>query len=483
MIKRVLILLVGLSPMFVMLPTQASGEAADRTQMMVVLDASGSMWGQVDGQAKIELVREAFGELVDEWEKQPIDAGLIAYGHRAKGDCGDIQVIAEPGPVDAEQLRRSVAELNPKGKTPLVDAVRLAAEQLKFTEQKATVILLSDGRETCDADPCKVGLELEESGVDFTAHVIGLDIKEQRDKQQLKCLADNTGGQYVDVSNASELNDAFSAESEMLATAPLGLQVLATVSDLAEPLGAIEWTIMRAGATDRTETESTTLDLVDWLGDAMIAGDYTLNAQSGIYSGSLQFVVPNSREALTLVLSRDVPRSNIIVTEPITASSEFEVQWEGHGGATDVIAVVKVGDVFNSHLGQVGVNDRTPLTMIAPPEPGTYELIYVFDAYGQGRVDTRVPIVVEPAEFNLEVVGEIRAGQPIEIRWIGPGAEGDLIAIGPRTQKTDDHLYVNWVSEGNPLTLAAADAPGEFELRYYNDQYDILFSKPIVVKP
>ena len=157
MIRKFVILLVGLVPMLTLSPIEASDSTAQRSQMMVVLDASGSMWGQVDGQTKIQIVREAFGGLVDEWAKQSVDAGLVVYGHRTKGDCSDIQVIAEPGPVDAEQLKRSVAQLNPKGKTPLVDAVRRAAEQLKYTEKKATVILLSDGRETCGADPCKLG--------------------------------------------------------------------------------------------------------------------------------------------------------------------------------------------------------------------------------------------------------------------------------------------------------------------------------------
>ncbi|GHA16227.1 hypothetical protein GCM10008090_27540 [Arenicella chitinivorans] len=468
--------------MLTLLQAQGSENAVDRAQMMVVLDASGSMWGQVDGRPKIELVREAFGALVDDWEAQPVDAGLIVYGHRTKGDCRDIQIIAQPGPVDAAQLKQSVAQLNPKGKTPLGDAVRMAAEQLKLTEQKATVILLSDGRETCDADPCKVGLELEETGVDFTAHVIGLDIEKEQDKRQLKCLADNTGGKYIDVHSARELNDAFSTKSDLLSSSPR-LQVLATATDLEIPLTEITWTITHHEQAKDLVTQSTTLDLVDWLGDSLVAGEYTLHAKSGSYAGSIQFTYPISRESMSLTLTREIPPSRLIVADTVTASSAFEVQWEGYGGTTDAIAVVNIGDPFNSHLGQTGVRDRSPLTLIAPAAPGEYELIYVFDAYGQARVDARVPIKVKPAQFGFEVLTEIRAGQQLEIRWTGPGAQGDLIAIGPRTQKTDDHLYVNWVSEGNPITLTSADQPGEYELRYYNDRYDILFSKPIIVAP
>ena len=47
------------------------------------------------------------------------------------------------------------------GKTPLTAAVKQAAEALKYTEDKATVILITDGLETCEADPCALGKELE----------------------------------------------------------------------------------------------------------------------------------------------------------------------------------------------------------------------------------------------------------------------------------------------------------------------------------
>ena len=151
----------------------AAGPAQPRT--MLVLDASGSMWGQIDGKPKIAIAREAVAEMLDGWNGG--DLGLMAYGHRRKGDCGDIEVLQTIGPNTAAGIRRQVNALNPKGMTPISASVRQAAEQLRFTEQKATVILVSDGEETCNADPCELGKELETAGVDFTAHVVGFDIR------------------------------------------------------------------------------------------------------------------------------------------------------------------------------------------------------------------------------------------------------------------------------------------------------------------
>ena len=183
----------------------AAGKHAPKT--MLVLDASGSMWGQINGQTKIAIAREAVGSMLDGWRGGEL--GLMAYGHRRKGDCADIEVLQAIGPDTAAGIRKQVNALNPKGMTPITASVRMAAEQLRYTEQKATVILVSDGEETCNADPCALGRELEAAGVDFTAHVVGFDIEQgSKAHRQLQCLAANTGGRYVDARDAGELNRA-----------------------------------------------------------------------------------------------------------------------------------------------------------------------------------------------------------------------------------------------------------------------------------
>ena len=93
------------------------------------------------------------------------------------------------------------------GKTPLTEVVRLAAAELKSTEEKATVILITDGIETCEADPCALGAELEASGVDFTAHVVGFGLTAE-EGATVACLAENTGGKYIEAKDAGSLVDA-----------------------------------------------------------------------------------------------------------------------------------------------------------------------------------------------------------------------------------------------------------------------------------
>lgn len=173
---------------------------------MIVLDASGSMWGQIDGKTKIEIARDTLGSVLGAVPTGN-ELGLIVYGHRRKGDCSDIELAVPAGKGTAGAISGFAQSISPKGKTPLSAAVKQAAQSLRFTEDKATVILVTDGLETCNNDPCALGRELEAAGVDFTAHVVGFGLSKE-EGAQVSCLAKETGGQYLEASSADTLGKA-----------------------------------------------------------------------------------------------------------------------------------------------------------------------------------------------------------------------------------------------------------------------------------
>ncbi|RWO51349.1 VWA domain-containing protein [Mesorhizobium sp.] len=189
------------------------GLAADR--VVIVLDASGSMWAQIDGKPKLEIARESLRTVL---QSVPADKeiGFMAYGHREKGSCEDIELIVPPQAGSAGAVSTAADSLKFLGKTPLTSAVRQAAEALKYTEDKATVILITDGLETCKGDPCALGKELRAAGVDFTVNVVGFGLTAEEGKQ-VACLADNTGGKYIQASDEKALQDAL---VETIAAAP-----------------------------------------------------------------------------------------------------------------------------------------------------------------------------------------------------------------------------------------------------------------------
>ena len=180
--------------------------AKDNPRAIIIFDASGSMWGQINGVAKIKIAKDALKKVVKNWNPN-IQLGLTVYGHRRKGDCNDIQSVVPVGAVDKARIIKSVMAISPKGKTPISRSIKRAANELKYTEDKATVILISDGKETCDPDPCGTAKELKREGIDFVAHVIGFNVDKATDKQ-LQCIANATGGEYFSAKNADALNRA-----------------------------------------------------------------------------------------------------------------------------------------------------------------------------------------------------------------------------------------------------------------------------------
>jgi Ca-activated chloride channel family protein len=181
-----------------------AASATDRA--IIVLDASGSMWGQIDGKPKLEIARQTLRKVL---QTAPVDVelGLMAYGHREKGSCDDIELVVPPAAGTANAITSAADTMKFLGKTPLSAAVKKAAEDLKYTENKATVILITDGLETCNADPCTLGRELEQSGVDFTAHVVGFGLTAEEGRK-VACLAENTGGKYIQASDETALEEA-----------------------------------------------------------------------------------------------------------------------------------------------------------------------------------------------------------------------------------------------------------------------------------
>ena len=179
-------------------------QAAD-PGLLLILDFSGSMWGRVDGQPKISIAKKVVQELIAEAPGQ-VQLGLMAYGHRKKGDCQDIELIAQLGAAK-EDLLGAVKRLSAKGKTPIADSLLKAAELLAAREGDTTLVLVSDGIETCGGDPCKVAGEIKQKGLKLIIHVVGFDVSSKQ-AGQLKCIAAAGGGQYFSANNLEELKAA-----------------------------------------------------------------------------------------------------------------------------------------------------------------------------------------------------------------------------------------------------------------------------------
>ena len=195
--------------------------AATPSPLVLVLDASGSMWGEVGGEAKIVGARRVVGELAAGLEDaRPL--ALVAYGHRREADCADIETVTPLAPLDRRGLQRTVDGLNPKGKTPITAAVEHALTQ---APRGATVVVVTDGLETCGGDPCAAVRAAKQGGGDFLLHVVGLDVGKE-DVSSLECAAQAGGGLYLPAADAAELATALDAAVALPASLPTGALVI-----------------------------------------------------------------------------------------------------------------------------------------------------------------------------------------------------------------------------------------------------------------
>jgi len=347
-----------------------------QARTIIVMDGSGSMWGQIDGRPKFEIARETVADVVG---KLPANQtlGLIAYGHRRKGDCKDIELIVPPAPGTSGKVLNAVNDMRFLGMTPLSEAVRQAAQALRHTEQAATVVLVTDGLETCNLDPCAVANELEKSGVNFTAHVIGFGLT--RDEgAKVACLATNTGGRYLQASDGA----ALSAALRQTVSEPAPAKPAATLSAPASaPMGsrvAIKWT-GPAGNLD-------TVAIVEQVDGKPTTHDYayvkdgnpltlTMPGEPGAYT--LQYRHRDQTVIATRPIQASPAQAGLKAPDVAQAGSAVVIHWTGPNASLDNIQVAVQGSdsyISYTYLG----SDSRQVELTMPEQPGNYELRYVF---------------------------------------------------------------------------------------------------------
>lgn len=449
--------------------------SADITNVMIILDGSGSMWGQIEGKSKIQIAREVLRDLLPQFGRN-IQLGLTAYGHRRKGDCEDIEVLIPIGPQNTDTITKKINIINPKGKTPLSEATRRAAKALNYTEERVIVLLISDGVETCNLDPCEVSAELAMSGMDFITHVISFDVKKE-DQIGLKCLAENTGGLFLNAANAIELRSALSKTVEKVKEAPEPLLEEPGDASLEAPGEApagskvkIHWeasnsrndfiTIVTKGAPEGTyENYSYTSR-----GNPVFV---KVSDEVGLYE--IRYVFGRTKATLATIDIKVTPVTATIDAVPgVPVGSPFKIVWTGPDNEGDYVAIFQESEDSKQYLNYVYTASGNPAKMQAPATAGKYQLRYIMGT--SKKVLARKNITVSEVTGKVEAKEAVPAGSDIQITWIGPNNSSDYITIVPKGADEKTYLNYTYTSYGSPLKLKAPDTPGDFEIRYVLNQ-------------
>ena len=465
------------------LPLAAQAQQADRPNTILVLDGSGSMWGQIDGVNKIVIARNVIAELLAD---MPDDTslGLTVYGHRERGSCTDIETIVDPAPFTQDRILEVVNALNPRGRTPMTDAVLAAAQSLRYTEEAATVILVSDGIENCNPDPCAISRAMEEAGIAFTAHVIGFDVaSEPEARAQMQCIAENTGGMFLTADNAAELSSALqqvvAAAPVVEPPTPLTLTLSARRDSANGPLIAdpVIWELSPL-------PETATGDMTNPLSIPLAPGTYTVTAYwtAQEVTQTATVTLEDTPLDVTLVFETPLPTATLSAPASAVAGTSIQVGWTGPGAEGDFIGIGRRGAEGRAQWQNwTYTAEGNPLGLLTPPEPGEYVIGYFIND-GSDVIAT-APIALTPAAITLTAPASAMAGSTLEILWTGPDNEGDFIGIG-RVGAEDSARWQFFADAetGLPARVAVPAEPGEYLIGYYAGQdYSQLATIPLTV--
>lgn len=182
------------------------GTEQTQTNIEIVFDASGSMWGQINGQRKIEIAKKVLSDVLKKLPSDNLQLALRVYGQEPKSrkNCQDSKLLAPLGKLTAKELLKEVKNIKPSGYTPIAYSLEQAAKDFPKGENNA-LILITDGIESCQGDPCAVSAGLANAGLNTQAFVVGFGLEQEgvEVKGSLDCI-----GKYFSASNSNELNSA-----------------------------------------------------------------------------------------------------------------------------------------------------------------------------------------------------------------------------------------------------------------------------------
>lgn len=176
------------------------------TRILFVLDASGSMWARMESDNRINVAKSLLSKMVDSLDQFDfVEVGLRVYGHtspKAARNCKDTRLEVPFGKKNAKTIQRKLQNITPKGTTLIAYSLTQAAYD--FPKQRGwrnVIILITDGLEECDGDPCAVSEALQKQGVILRPFVIGVGGNDQF-ATEFECV-----GRYFDAKTEEDFEN------------------------------------------------------------------------------------------------------------------------------------------------------------------------------------------------------------------------------------------------------------------------------------
>lgn len=157
------------------------------SRILFIFDASQSMYGSWESDKKINIARKYLIQIIDSLEKvDNVQMALRLYGHQSPvppQDCSDTKLEIPFKTGNAGDIRQKLRYIIPKGTTPIASSLELAANDFpECANCRNIIILITDGIEACDGDPCQASLNLQKKGIVLKPFIIGIGLDPQFEK-------------------------------------------------------------------------------------------------------------------------------------------------------------------------------------------------------------------------------------------------------------------------------------------------------------
>ena len=176
------------------------------TRIEFLFDDSQSMYGRWQTGTKIDIAKKLMSNLLDSLKYvDNLQMALRVFGHQKKyppQDCDDskLEVPFENGNV--QMIKKFLNGLKPSGTTPIARSLEACGGDFPSDPSRNIIVLITDGIEECNGDPCAVSLALQKRGIVLKPFIIGLGINEEF-KKTFDCV-----GNYYDASNEETFRKA-----------------------------------------------------------------------------------------------------------------------------------------------------------------------------------------------------------------------------------------------------------------------------------
>jgi Mg-chelatase subunit ChlD len=165
----------------------------------------------------------------------------------------------------------------------------------------------------------------------------------------------------------------------------------------------------------------------------------------------------SSYQAIARTITLDAPDSAEV-------GAELSIAFGGEVNPNDFITVV-APDASEGSYAAYQYTRKSPAVLIAPSDPGNYEVRYL-DAASPYPTLARRLIEIVDVRATLEAPAQVDAGAPLVVRWQGPGNPRDFVSIVPAGTPSGEYRAYQYTERGAELTLTAPDAAGDYEIRY-----------------